>query len=247
MTVISVDLAYKQYSDIGVALLDVVEGGIRCAFHSVSLVAEPDANHLAEYLTTLCAKQKADILLIDGPQGWKHPDNGLTHSRVCERALNTPAKTGLPEIVKPANYAPFVRFSVKVFDHLIQRGWTLFSGMADHNGKRTLIESFPLSAWNSLKIPSLPAKSKAKQADIENRLAEIQHRFPLTCAGAPRHDDLQALVSGLAGVAIEMGMENCVTMAGRSPEMLEGRWREGFIVNPASPVDWLSILPNRAL
>jgi hypothetical protein len=36
----------------------------------------------------------AAALLIDGPEAWKDPDNGLQHSRVCERELNTPAKTG---------------------------------------------------------------------------------------------------------------------------------------------------------
>ena len=213
MRVVSVDLAYKRYSDIGVALLDVFRGTIRCTFQGIALPGEPDANEIAEFLTKLCAKQKVNILLIDGPQGWKHPDNGLVHSRICERALNTPAKTGLPETVKPANYAPFVRFSVKLYEFLIQRGWSLFSGPANRDGSRIVIESFPLSAWRSLNMQTLPAKDKAKQADIDGRLADLENCFPLAVTGRPNHDELQALVSGLAGIAFGLGMGQCIAIA----------------------------------
>ena len=53
-------------------------------------------------------------MLLDGLQGWKNPANGLKHSRLCERILNTPAKTGILGRVKPVNYTKFVEFSIAV-------------------------------------------------------------------------------------------------------------------------------------
>ena len=46
------------------------------------------------------------------------------------------------------------------------------------------------------------------------------------------HDELQALVSSLAGVALEDGNQGGVTFAGVPPIKLDGTRREGFIVNP---------------
>jgi hypothetical protein len=46
----------------------------------------------------------------------------------------------------------------------------------------------------------------------------------------------QALVSGLAGVALEEGNEAGFTIAGVPPTEMDGTWREGFIVNPTHNV-----------
>lgn len=237
MPVISVDLAYVNYKDSGVAIIEYANNKIHCSFQAISLTGKPDPVKIAEYIAQLCSAKKAPILMIDGPQGWKHPDNGLVHSRICERKLNTPAKTGLPQNVKPVNYAPFVRFSTEVFAQLAMRGWKLFDGNMpkDLAEQKTLIESFPLSAWKTLGIPSLPAKSKATQADIDDRLAKLKELFPLVVTGSPNHDELQALVAGLAGIALERGLDEGFSMIGQAPELLDGYWREGFIVNPRRP------------
>ena len=67
------------------------------------------------------------MLLIDGPQGWKHPDHGTAFARSCEAELHTPAKTGLPVTVTPAACFPFVSFSIAVFDAPGERGWPRLS------------------------------------------------------------------------------------------------------------------------
>lgn len=235
MSVISVDLAYKNYRDIGVAVLERKETYVRCEFHKVALTGTPQVEPLADYLNALCSEREVNILLIDGPQAWKHPDNGLMHSRLCERALNTPAKTGLPGVVKPAPYTAFVTFSVEVFAALQRRGWKFYEGLP--SGKQTVFETFPAAAWKSLGLRSLPSKAKIKPGDIERYLALLSERIPIVHDGNLTHDDLQALVSGLAGIAYEHSFAAGFAAAGESPSLLDGIWREGFIVNPAL-ADW---------
>lgn len=236
MSVVSVDLAYKNYRDVGVAMLEADSGKLRCEFPEILLSGPPDTAQLADYLNGLCAERGAGVLLINGPQAWKGPDNGLVHSRLCERALNTPAKTGLPEAVKPANYGPFVRFSVDLFGALQRRDWALYAGLPNV-GAQTLFESFPLSAWRSLGILGLLAKSKHKPVNLKGRLARLLGLAPIVCDANPTHDELQALVAGLAGVAYEHNFTPGFAAAGESPSWVDGYAREGFIVNPAS-ADW---------
>lgn len=123
--IVSADLAYRTYHDTGIAVLSASDNVIDCAFVDAAeagLVGEPSPDLLAEFLAQLCSELGATILLLDGPQAWKDPQNGLEHSRVCERALHTPAKTGVPGAVKPGNYLPFVAFAIAVFDALAARG-----------------------------------------------------------------------------------------------------------------------------
>lgn len=233
MAVISVDLAYKRWRDLGIAMLSRRDRTIDVAF-----IRPPDAplavDPLATYLDHLCDANGVRLLLLDGPQAWKDDANGFEHARVCERRLNTPAKTGLPRFVKPAAYGSFVRFSVAVYDALANCGWTRLERCDDlwDGNRKTLVESFPLSAWKSLGMQALGSKRKAKPADITAKLDEVQALLPLTLADAPTHDELQALVAGLAGIAMEEGAIGTCDVAGVAPFMRDGSWREGFIVNP---------------
>jgi hypothetical protein len=172
--------------------------------------------------------------MIDGPQAWKDPDNGLEHSRRCERCLNTPAKTGLPGFVKPKSYTSFVSFSIELFDQLDRLGWPRLqqSTPVVDKSQYVVIESFPLSAWQKLGINSLPAKRKAKATDIQSRMSELQGCFPLKLDTEPNHDELQALVAGLAGIALEANDQNHYLVVGEPPRLVDSVWREGFTVTP---------------
>jgi hypothetical protein len=64
------------------------------------------------------------------------------------------------------------------------------------------------------------------------RLQSLRAVFPLDVENDLSHDELQALVAGLAGVALDDGNEAGLAIAGIRPVRLEGTWREGFIVNP---------------
>jgi hypothetical protein len=47
------------------------------------------------FVAQLANLNGCQIIMIDGPQAWKHPHNGHAYQRDCERKLNTPAKIGL--------------------------------------------------------------------------------------------------------------------------------------------------------
>src|SRR5207249_5300558 len=110
--VVSVDLAYRNYRDFGAVVL---EGGLGPARYRLVELTSPHARspepaHTANLLIELCEREGVFLLLLDGPQGLKSPNNGLAHSRICERVLNTPAKSGLPGAVKPRQLSPIRQF-----------------------------------------------------------------------------------------------------------------------------------------
>ena len=164
VTVISIDLAYKRYSDIGVVALTQVDEGITVEvirLANLGLSGQPAAPDLARCLATLAQDRGAQMMLIDGPQAWKSPSNGLEHSRRCERELNTPGKTGLPGNTKPANYCGFIAFSIELFDELARHGWPRLTAINPPGPAcRITIESFPTSAWRKLGSLRCPEKQR---------------------------------------------------------------------------------------
>nr|WP_226856507.1 DUF429 domain-containing protein [Acidithiobacillus caldus] len=230
VTVLSVDLAYKRYRDCGIALLRRGDGEIRVEFPNLGLSGSPRPDALAQRLAEIAAELGASCMLLDGPQAWKDGDNGCAHSRCSERALNTPAKTGTPGQVKPANYGPFVAFSIAVFDTLAQLGWPRLED--PHQSQGRAVESFPTAAWRGLGLRTLPAKAKTHPIDLDAAFSSLCARFPLQVARKPNHDELQALVAGLAGLALEVQEEAGYWAAGVAPFWKAGMVREGFIVVP---------------
>jgi hypothetical protein len=231
MAILSVDLAYKRYADMGAVVMEQDHNSIKCELLDVNVAGAPTREALAEWINRFCLRKGIRIVLLDGPQGWKGKNNGLLHSRRCEKELNTPAKTGEPESVKPANYGPFVRFSIDVYEALAPLGWERLSRTDPRSEARPLmIESFPLSAWRSLGIKHLPAK--AKKPSLTWWTEVLQARFAIRPSGMPTHDQLQAMVSGLAGLAIERNRWDACSVAGVPPAVEDGYWREGYIVNP---------------
>jgi hypothetical protein len=67
---------------------------------------------------------------------------------------------------------------------------------------------------------------------VLERLGALRSTVPVDVPDGLSHHELQALVSGLAGVALDDGNEAGVSIAGVSPMEMDGTWREGFIVNP---------------
>jgi hypothetical protein len=231
MTTVSVDLAYRDYRDVGVAVIKASPPGIDVSFVQVKLTGDPRPRELAKFLVSLCAEHTSKTLLLDGPQGWKDPFNGLEHSRVCERVMNTPAKTGLPGMVKPKNYSPFVAFSISVFDEVFNLGWRRYTGFEPPD-VCVAAESFPLSAWRSLKLRPLPAKRKCGRSLVAECSSDVCKAYDLNVAHSPTHDELQALVAGLAGPALECRDLSRLALSGVAPFVVDGTYREGFIVNP---------------
>jgi len=236
MTILSVDLASRRYQDIGIAVIEYVDGTVRARFvkpHHSLPKGPPSAEVLAAFLFGVAEEARSVAIFIDGPQGWKHPENGQAHSRACERQLFTPGKTGLPGAVKPASWTYMVEFSIRLFDALDDAGYPRLIDLSDlSDGKRLAIESFPTSAWRSLGQKPLMAKSRASVGHVEDRLKGLRELIPISLDEQPSHDELQALIAGLAGLPLLGFTTIGYEFRGTKPVRLDGTWREGFIVNP---------------
>lgn len=196
-----------------------------------------DPEILAGRLNHLCAVRNIHILMLDGPQAWKSEKNGLEHARLGERQLNTVAKTGLPGLVKPANHRNYSEFCIDVYDALCRRGWRRLDKRerdADPR-QRVLVECNPHAAWKSLGLTPLPTKRRAHISDLAAAYAALRSVVPFTTNRPPNHDQLQALVSGLAGLALEERNNSALRIYGAPPRRENGHWREGFIVLPVPP------------
>ncbi|HEY1160899.1 MAG TPA: hypothetical protein VGE83_09730 [Terracidiphilus sp.] len=281
MAVLSVDLAYRRWSDLGIVVLDRVrlpqasnqaetghglplqpmfsnpdqpkpaEYPIACEIIS-SMAPDDnpgpvDANVLAGRLNHLCGVRGIRVMMLDGPQAWKSRSNGLEYSRVSERQLNTAAKTGLPGMVKPLTYRPFAEFCLDVYDALCRRGWRRLE-TRDQPGsppERVLVESYPHAAWKSLGLKPLPSKRRTEVSHLAEAYGALRSLIPITTDRPPNHDQLQAIVGGLPGLALEEHNNFAARIVGNPPRREDGHWREGFIVLPLPPpppmnMSWLN-------
>ena len=256
MSVLSVDLAYRRWSDLGIAILSRTTGknggenGQMSGLIACELIAwdgsDLEEKHqgkpvhaeiLAGRLNHLANIRGIRVLLLDGPQAWKSESNGLAHTRLSERQLNTAAKTGLPGIVKPATYRTFAEFCVDVYDALCRRGWKRLATQVQPGAEpeRVLVESYPHAAWRALGLRALPSKRRAKVSDLATSFAALESLIPLTVDRPPNHDQLQAIVGGLPGLALEAHNPAGARFVGEPPRREDGHWREGFIVLPVPP------------
>jgi hypothetical protein len=273
MAVLSVDLATRRWSDLGIVVLehlrpaqppkprrtgvrlplkpvfapasasDAPKGHIVCEIIPWNDPGPVDAETLAGWLNHLCGVRGIRVLMLDGPQAWKSSSNGLEHSRVSERQLNTSAKTGLPGMVKPLSYRPFAEFCLDVYDALCRRGWRRLE-TRDQPGlpqERILVESYPYAAWKSLGLKPLPSKRRARVSDLAEAFGALRALIPLTVDRPPNHDQLQAIVGGLPGLALEERNTAGARIVGNPPRREEGHWREGFIVLPVPPKSSLGL------
>jgi hypothetical protein len=120
------------------------------------------------------------------------------------------------------------QFSVALFDALATRGWPRIDARWD--GGRAAIESFPTQAWRSLGLTPLPSRAKTPSLDPWHR-----HLAQLGLRGIPAsatHDELQAIVAGLAGVQLLRAGFGAVDARGCDPRYEAGHWREGWILSP---------------
>ena len=238
MAVLSIDLASRRWSDLGIVVLEREAAGlVNCEIIPWNDAGPVEAEVLAGRLNHLCGVRGIRVLMLDGPQAWKSSSNGLEHSRVSERQLNTAAKTGLPGMVKPATYRHFAEFCLDVYDALGRRGWRRLDTREQPGAtqERVLVESYPFAAWKSLGLKPLPAKRRAKVSDLAEAYGALRALIPFTTNRPPNHDQLQAIVGGLPGLALEERNTAGARIVGNPPRREEGHWREGFIVLPVPP------------
>jgi hypothetical protein len=215
-------------------------------FSLVHQAANPvDTEVLAGQLNHLANVRGIRAIVLSGPQAWKSRWNGLEHARVSERQLNTSAKTGLPGVVMPKTYRAFAEFCMDVYDGLCRRGWRRLStqGKVASLEDRVLIESCPHAAWKSLGLKPLCSKRRARVSDLAAAYAALNSVLPIITNRPPNHDQLQAIVGGLPGLAITERNIEQVRIVGNAPRREQGHWREGFIVLPLPPAgheNWLN-------
>lgn len=231
MSVLSIDLASRRYRDNGVALLSGEPSRVKTRLiepHTLGLDGEPQVEPYAEAIAALAEREGVRIILLDGPQGWRANASPLVHLRHCERETRTPGKTGPPGVVKPRTWTRMAEFSIALFDALAARGWPRLTDA--WNGERVAVESFPTHAWRMLGARALPGKSATTTlAPWLAILADNGVALPDREIG---HDEVQALVAGLAGIAALAGGLRACDLRGCNPFIEDGSWREGFILSP---------------
>jgi len=274
VAVLSIDLAHRRWSDLGIVVLDrarpetlacpdpasLAPSPINCEIITWnspeadpdSELAQPvaapqlsgykaprvDPNILAGRLNHLCNVRGIRIILLDGPQAWKSKNNSNPFARASERQLNTAAKTGLPGMVKPVSMRAYAEFCLDVYDALGRRGWRRLDAKGEPGSAldRVLIESNPIAAWKALDIKPLPSKRKTRVIDLAERYGALRSLIPLNADRPPNHDQLQAIVAGLPGLALDEHNTAGVRIVGNPPRREEGHWREGYIVLPVPPL-----------
>jgi hypothetical protein len=248
MSVLSVDLACRSWSDLGVVLLEQKDSTITCEIIRWNDPDAPPVVELALRLNAICVERGVSVLMLDGPQAWKSEDNGIEFSRVSERELNTSAKMGLPGTVLPGTYERFVGYCLALYDALARLGWQRLTTRERPTGppRKILVESYPHAAWKSLGIKPLPAKRKCKVSDLAEAWAALTAILPITSSRPANHDQMQAIVGGLPGLALEQrqgasrfqeeeAYSTGSRIVGRPPSLEGGYWREGFIAVPVVP------------
>jgi len=224
-------------SRIGGEIILSAAAGLDNGLDSNVAAGPADANILAGRLNHICGVRDICVIVLDGPQASKSGHNGFEHTRVSERQLNTSAKTGLTGMVKPITYRPFAEFCLDVYDALCRRGWRRLDTQHQTASpqSRILVEIYPHAAWKSLGLKPLPSKHRTRVSDLAEAYCALNALIPTTTDRAPNHDQLQAIVGGLTGLAIKERSTAAARIAGHPPRREDGHWREGFIVLPLPP------------
>lgn len=238
-TVLSIDLALTSYRDVGVAVVrSAADGTIHARVVDVPLEGRPSVAALVEWIESRCQIESITCIAIDGPSAWRAPGGRSTstsqHARAAEAVLHTPGKTGLPpDGVKPSTYLGFTQLSVDLFAMLAGRGWT-FPHELGAVPPRLLVETFPTAAWRGLRLAPLPGKAKARRdvGTVPLWLERLSQRLPLHTVGVVTHDQLQAVVGGIAPAWWMAGLASRVALRGAPAFRSESHWYEGFIIVP---------------
>ena len=233
--VLAIDLATRHWSDIGIALLQPIDQQIQVTFVRLAeqgWLGVPESKQLVQFIDHLARQEQVSVIAVDGPQAWKAPDNGQIHARGGELLLHTQTKTGLPGTTKPGTALRFAHFSIQCFDLLAERGWSRLA-RSDRQpfDSRLAVEVYPTAVWRALGMTPLPAKNKCSPAEVARWFDGLQTLYPLMVAQLPTHDELQAIVAGLVGLAIASGNSNAYHCYGTEPVLLDGAWREGYLIN----------------
>jgi hypothetical protein len=235
MAVLSVDLACRSWSDLGVVVLEQKGPLITCDIIRWQDAFPPPVVELALRLNTLCLERSVGVLMLDGPQAWDsaHPPENAS-------ARDDRGAGGVP---LSGSYERFAGYCLALYEALARLGWQRLSGRepfksgtSDGSGapRKILVESYPQAAWKSLGIAPLPPKRECRVSDLAVAYSALTALLPIKTSQPPNHDQLQAIAGGLPGLAIEERFALDVQNSGHSIRR-HTEWWEGSGPVPIPP------------
>ena len=241
MSVLSIDLASKRYADFGLAQIDPDSKSPSFPKpQDLGLKDPPQVSECAAAIDSYARSHDSSVILLDGPQGWRHPKSPIEHMRLAERVLNTPGKTGTPGQAKPKTYLAYTTFCIELFDALRNEfDWMLIrDGWEKRRKGRWLGESFPSAAWGLLGIERLPSKVRRDRTALRKFTRRLAKATGYDLPRDLTHDELQAAVVLPAGEAIAQRDPSRLIKVGFDPlPAPKGSVYEGWIVLPHTPAD----------
>ncbi len=230
---LSIDLASRRYRDFGFALRREGDPTVTALQPDhLGLKDPPEPEVFAATVDDFARSENFELLLLDGPQGWRHPDSPIEHMRLSERVFNTPGKTGVPGQAKPGTFLNYIQFSVDTFHHLrVDHGWSLLTeDWGDRRPRRWALEVYPSVAWSLLGLDRLPGKSR--KAELEPWRKNLARVTGYVLPKELSQDELQASVVLPLGTAINKKRPELALLAGVDPIIENGVVYEGLIASP---------------
>jgi hypothetical protein len=255
--VLGVDLACRTWRDNGSALLEFGPDGWQAC--QVNVIRWPDgpltADVMADAIDKYARATGVAAVCLDGPQGWREPGIGPTDrdgcGRWCEYETRTQGKTGEYGTTYPRNQYGWISFCIDVFALLAAQGHVQLVNDPDtmrlpppKSGEYVILEVFPTSIWRVSGLNPLPGKRRTSEVQLRDYRCRLATRYgmPDGFISNGSHDDLQAVVAALAGVALLGGPAVPIPngLPGRlvvASVAIPAHWVEGLIwdARPAQP------------
>jgi hypothetical protein len=243
--VLGVDLACRSWDDNGSAVLEFDADGWRaCRVRVARWPSGPvTAGAMADVLDEYAREAGIAAVCLDGPQGWREPGIGpadrLGCGRWAEYEVSAQGKAGEYGRTYPRRQARWIRFCIDVFDRLLARDRVRLANDPDAtrlplpDGGYYLLEVFPTSIWRASGLAPLPGKRRTTLGRLRDGQVWLAARYGMPAGFIPdgSHDDLQAVVSTLPGIALFGGP------ALPEPNGLPARWMEASGAIPAHRVE----------
>jgi hypothetical protein len=245
VTVLGVDLASGCWVDNGTS--QITFDSVRSVFTEViaPAIAWPEnsaitPSRLAKSLDDYARANGIRAVGLDGPQGWRDPATAPECrgvGRRCEFESRTQSKTGVYPNTYPRTQRAWIEFCIEVFDALLSNDDVTLADPASRHPPSpgyTLVEACPTAAWISSGLKALPAKKQ--RPELKPFVEDLAREFnlPLAPSGIASHDDLQAVVAGLAAAAAVGGPVEPVLTGVAAGVVQDGPARrriEGYIWN----------------
>lgn len=228
---LGIDLASRRYKDIGTALLSCHVPSARrvrdTSPRQSTIEIKPDcitwptgevtATAVAGKILEFVNAVGVTAVCIDGPQGWRDPGSSNPGvGRYAERELVTQGKAGEFGRTYPGTQRRWTELSIELFERLAAAGGRRANSVEEFAtpspqmpppGTFLLLETWPTATWRASGLRPLPAKTKTPPQEIVASAQTLADLLATAWQPDPElsHDDLQAIVAALPGLALQGG------------------------------------------